>query len=100
MKLIWIKIKALKNISASNDSFQDKDTMEEFFLNIVPTFVPMDIPLFQNLNHPNLEWAVELFKMKEFEIALDSKRNSSPGLDQVHYYSIIKNLPTQSKNFF
>ena len=36
--------------------------------------------------------------MKEYEIALDSKRNSSPGLDQVHY-SMIKNLPTQSKNF-
>lgn len=93
--IIWKKINLFKNLNSSQ-SINHSHLLEEFCDMITPPNVENCMKDFSsNVHH---HFLTQEFSIREFEIALHNKRNSSPGSDDISY-QMIRELPSTIKMF-
>ena len=93
---IWKQIKIFKNIYSPSSGPNTDHIMEEFFDSIAPSTVATEINFLSGQNTARNSLLDSEFTYEEFLNAVNSKRDSAPGLDVISY-SMIKNLPKTLK---
>ena len=93
---IWKKIKCLKNMTIASANPINEETLELFADMIAPPDVMNEIEYLPNNEEEKYKWLIEPFSLRELQIAINSKKDSSPGYDNITY-SMIKFLPTSAK---
>lgn len=97
VKEVWTTINKIKGTSNTKFRVPPNDVIEEFLDRLAPSSVPQDVINFNNFSDSADVLDIP-FSMFELGKVLENCKDSSPGLDNIHY-AMIKYLPVIALQF-